>query len=106
MYSNYASSNYTPSRPAPAPPTSTSLSPDSPYSASSLRQVAPATNGFGFLNPTTIIKRGWISIKEDGIRSFIWAKKWVILKEQVMSIYKNEVGNQTLQYVASHLVCS
>lgn len=39
-----------------------------------------------------IIRRGYVSVKEDGLRSWIWAKKWLALREQSLTFHKNEVS--------------
>nr|ACB38299.1 p21-activated protein kinase [Rhodotorula toruloides] len=36
--------------------------------------------------------RGWVSVKEDGLRAWLWSKKWLVLREQSLSFYKNESG--------------
>lgn len=33
-----------------------------------------------------------MSVKEDGLRAWIWSKRWLILREQTLSFYKNEVS--------------
>ena len=38
-----------------------------------------------------IIRRGWASVKEDGFASFLWARKFLILRDQTLSFHKNEV---------------
>jgi hypothetical protein len=38
-----------------------------------------------------VVKRGYVSVKEEGLRSFLWPKKWLILREQTLSFHKNEV---------------
>ncbi|KAI8844938.1 kinase-like domain-containing protein [Chytridium lagenaria] len=37
-----------------------------------------------------VVKRGYASVKEDGLRSFIWSKKWLLLREQTLTIHRNE----------------
>jgi protein-serine/threonine kinase len=36
------------------------------------------------------VKRGFLYLKEDGLLSFSWSKRWVILSETELSIHKNE----------------
>jgi len=43
-----------------------------------------------------IVKKGYASVKEDGLRSFLWSKRWLILREQTLSIHKNENTYQTI----------
>jgi len=38
-----------------------------------------------------IIKKGYASVKEDGLRSFLWSKRWLVLREQTLTIQRNEV---------------
>jgi len=41
---------------------------------------------------TYIVRSGAVSIKEDGFAtSWLWRPKWLVLKEQTLSIHKNEV---------------
>ena len=48
------------------------------------------------LTPTVsnneIIKQGWASVKEEGFTSWIWAKKYLILRDQTLSLHKSEVS--------------
>ncbi|CAO3617913.1 unnamed protein product [Cunninghamella blakesleeana] len=44
-----------------------------------------------------IIKNGYLSVKEEGLRSFIWSKKYFILRDQALTLHRN---NQTNQCVA------
>ncbi|KAA1068918.1 Protein kinase [Puccinia graminis f. sp. tritici] len=41
-------------------------------------------------NPTTIVRRGFAKLKEDGLRSWIWSQRWLILREQTLTFHKNE----------------
>ncbi|GAA5987870.1 hypothetical protein JCM11641_003515 [Rhodosporidiobolus odoratus] len=43
----------------------------------------------------TILRRGWVNVKEDGIRAWIWSKRWLILREHTLSLYKNEASTTT-----------
>ncbi|GAA96299.1 uncharacterized protein L969DRAFT_626409 [Mixia osmundae IAM 14324] len=53
-------------------------------------------NGYGSNGPdnsrslTTILRRGFVSVKEEGIRSWIWSKRWLVLREQTLTFHKNE----------------
>ncbi|KAJ3371463.1 Protein kinase [Kappamyces sp. JEL0680] len=38
-----------------------------------------------------VVKRGNASVKEEGIRAFLWPKRWLVLREQTLSFHKNEV---------------
>ena len=39
-----------------------------------------------------IVRNGTVSIKEDGFASWLWRPKWLVLKEQTLSIHKTEVS--------------
>lgn len=100
----------TPSRPAPPVPTHGS----SPFPSSNPSTSQPHTNsatsftsspnpspafaltGTGAGSAQTIVQRGWVSVKEDGIRAWIWSKRWLILREQTLSFHKNEVSRRNL----------
>ncbi|KAI8060913.1 kinase-like domain-containing protein [Gongronella butleri] len=41
-----------------------------------------------------VIKRGYLSVKEDGLRSWIWSKRYFILRDQALTLHKNEQSNQ------------
>lgn len=43
---------------------------------------------------STPIRQGMVGVKEEeGIRSFLWSKKWLVLRDQTLSFHKNEVRN-------------
>lgn len=48
-----------------------------------------------FSSPTsasTPIRQGMVTVKEEeGIRSFLWSKRWLVLRDQTLSFHKNEV---------------
>ncbi|KAJ3387602.1 Protein kinase [Lobulomyces angularis] len=46
-----------------------------------------------------VVKRGYCSVKEDGIRSFLWAKRWLLLREQTLTFHRNENTYQALALV-------
>jgi len=39
-----------------------------------------------------IVKKGYASVKEDGLRSFLWSKRYLVLREQTLTIQRNEVN--------------
>ncbi|CAL1697571.1 unnamed protein product [Somion occarium] len=46
---------------------------------------------------TRIVRHGTVSVKEDGLVSWLWRPKYLVLKEQTLSIHKNESApTQTL----------
>jgi hypothetical protein len=106
----------TPSRPAPQAPQRRGN--DASYSASDLQSVG-YNNAFSFTSSPSassyassysgigaspnrphsdamynsqIVRSGMLSVKEDGFASF-FRTKWLVLKEQTLSIHKNEVRN-------------
>lgn len=44
-----------------------------------------------------VVKKGYISVKEDGLRAWIWSKRWLLLREQTLTFHRNE---NTYQAVA------
>ena len=98
-----------PSRPAPAPPSFPRAapggaelyggelpgSPTAAYSprlggASGTLHPSPSMSPTG-TNATSIVRKGYVSVKEDGLRSWIWSKRWLILREGALSVHKNDV---------------
>jgi hypothetical protein len=110
-YHQVSASSLTPSRPAPQAPRlpvynsntlaasgynpSFSLTSSSPSGSS----YAPSYSGIGgspnrmneSFGDSRIVRNGVVSVKEDGFASWLWRPKWLILKEQTLSIHKNEV---------------
>ncbi|WFD03391.1 non-specific serine/threonine protein kinase [Malassezia obtusa] len=97
-----------PSRPAPAPPafarapTTASAdaygelpgSPTVPYSprlgsAAGTLHPSPSASPSGG-STSSIVRRGYVSVKEDGLRSWIWSKRWLVLRDTTLLFYKNE----------------
>lgn len=57
---------------------------------------------FSFTAPrymAEIKKDGYVSVKEDGIRAWIWSKRYVILREQTLTFHRNEVKPNTRFHV-------
>ncbi|KAJ3062184.1 Protein kinase, partial [Quaeritorhiza haematococci] len=46
-----------------------------------------------------VVKRGYTSVKEDGLRSFIWSKRWLLLREQTLTFHRNENTYQALALI-------
>ncbi|KPV71854.1 uncharacterized protein RHOBADRAFT_48994, partial [Rhodotorula graminis WP1] len=102
---NGAAPALTPSRPAPPVPfgrvaADTSLQPGTwtppsssaaPVLASDQHRSPPA--GPQAARAQTIVRRGWVSAKEDGLRAWLWSKKWLVLREQSLALYKNELAD-------------
>ncbi|KAI8899271.1 kinase-like domain-containing protein [Globomyces pollinis-pini] len=43
---------------------------------------------------STVVRRGFVNVKEEGLRSFLWPKKWIVLREQTLTFHKNETSPQ------------
>lgn len=104
------SPSLTPSRPAPVPPrraaitapyivrvTDASAAPQSNFSATSYspsfsytNSSIPSTKVLDTTRSRTI-RSGAASIKEEGLRAFMWSKRWLVLGSAELRIYKNEV---------------
>lgn len=41
---------------------------------------------------SAIIRMGAANMKEEGLRSFLWSKRWLVLSVSELQIFKNEVG--------------
>lgn len=39
---------------------------------------------------TEVIKSGYVNIKEEGLRSFLWSKRWLCLRELTLSFHRSE----------------
>ncbi|KAI8845174.1 kinase-like domain-containing protein [Chytriomyces cf. hyalinus JEL632] len=46
-----------------------------------------------------VVKRGFAAVKEDGLRSFIWSKRWLLLREQTLTFHRNENTYQALALI-------
>lgn len=42
------------------------------------------------ISSNSIVKSGEVSVKEEGLTSWIWSRRWMVLKEQTLSFHKNE----------------
>jgi hypothetical protein len=70
----------------PAGPGAVANAPSSPWSGGSPAGSIGGTGG-------GIVRKGYVSVKEDGIRSWIWSKRWLALREQTLTFHKNEVSS-------------
>ncbi|GAA5945150.1 serine/threonine protein kinase CLA4 [Sporobolomyces koalae] len=100
-------SDLMPSRPAPPIP-DTASSPSIMSSPANARPLLPTSNSqsaaFSTAGSTsrsahTIVRRGWVTVKEDGLRAWIWSKRWLILREQSLSFYKSETNTTAASIV-------
>ncbi|KAH8101267.1 Pkinase-domain-containing protein [Cristinia sonorae] len=48
---------------------------------------------------SNIVRSGSVQVKEDGVVSWFWRPKWLILKEQTLSIHKSETASQAQSIV-------
>jgi protein-serine/threonine kinase len=46
-----------------------------------------------------VVKRGDVHVKEEGLRSFLWSRKWVVLREQTLTMHRNEHTYQALTLI-------
>ncbi|QRV99459.1 P21 activated kinase [Ceratobasidium sp. AG-Ba] len=44
------------------------------------------------ISSNSIVKSGEVSVKEEGLTSWIWSRRWMVLKEQTLSFHKNETA--------------
>ncbi|WFD34600.1 non-specific serine/threonine protein kinase [Malassezia cuniculi] len=68
----------TPSRPAPS----------APGGVGGNLWPTPSNQG------SSVVRKGYVSTKEDGIRSWIWSKRWLVLRENTLLFYKNDTTYQ------------
>lgn len=121
-FNQVTATSLTPSRPAPAAPvrrgneignalassgygSSFSVGMSSPSGSS----YGPSYSGIGaspirntdMFSGSEVIRAGVVAVKEDGIVSWLWRPKWLVLKEGSLFIHKSEVspdhGDRLLQ---------
>lgn len=83
----YTTDAFTPPRRAPAPP---GTSPGSPESI-----MRGASNGSGFIlgnrnSPMRTVRRGWVSVKEEGSMRWLWTRKFLILRDATLFFNKSD----------------
>ena len=117
-FNQVTATSLTPSRPAPQIPirqvstsssstafsssSSVTLTPPSistPSYATSYSGIGGTPNIGGFPKRSSdgagtsgIVRQGPAGFKEDAFASWIWREKWLVLKEQTLSVHKNEVS--------------
>ena len=130
-FNQVTATSLTPSRPAPPIPlrqASTSSSTTAFTSSSSLTlapslvstsSYAPSYSGIGGTpniggfpkrgsDSTTvsgIVRQGSVGFKEDAFASWIWREKWLVLREQSLSVHKNEVSSPSNSRVFEVSLC-
>lgn len=92
---------------APSPSSSPGVYARTPTHTSGTRspQTAHSGGAMGSPGPATIVRRGWVTVKEDGLRAWLWSKRWLVLREHTLSFYKSEV-RQPAYVPSQHLTCS
>ncbi|KAK9708650.1 Protein kinase [Basidiobolus ranarum] len=48
---------------------------------------------------STLVKKGYLSLKEEGLRAWIWSKRWVLLREMTLTFHKNETSPQPVALI-------
>ncbi|KAI8638855.1 kinase-like domain-containing protein [Parasitella parasitica] len=48
---------------------------------------------------TEIIKEGYLSVKEDGLRAWIWSKRFCVLRDQALTFHRNEQSGQCVALI-------
>ncbi|KAH9052009.1 Pkinase-domain-containing protein [Lactarius deliciosus] len=104
-FNQVTATSLTPSRPAPSnshPSSSITLTPPSISTSSyatSYSGIGGTPNIGGFPNRNSdgagmsgVIRQGPVGFKEDAFASWIWREKWLVLKEQTLSVHKNEAA--------------
>lgn len=38
-----------------------------------------------------VVRTGYANVKEEGFRSFLWTKRWLVLNGVELQLYKSEV---------------
>ena len=107
-------SSLTPSRPAPTPPSRSQSSRyteqhasatahstergTSGFSSTAYTSSFPILNASSALGPAPTVRRnevvrtGLANMKEEGLRSFLWSKRWLVLDASELAIFKSEVS--------------
>ncbi|ORX90623.1 Pkinase-domain-containing protein [Basidiobolus meristosporus CBS 931.73] len=48
---------------------------------------------------SVVIKKGHLSLKEEGLRAWIWSKRWVLLREMTLTFHRNETSPQPVALI-------
>ena len=70
---------------------STAYAPSFPSTNPSSLSLNSAGSGGGRDSGTMSMRTGPASVKEEGLRSFLWSKRWLVLGGSELQIFKNEV---------------
>ncbi|KAF3902274.1 PAK-2p27 [Dactylellina cionopaga] len=78
--------------PAPKPPSATRpVFPATPIHQTSTLSIQRSPTG----TPGGVQREGWVSVKGDGYASFIFTKRFLVLRETALDIHKNEAKGAT-----------
>ncbi|KAJ3299661.1 Protein kinase [Blyttiomyces sp. JEL0837] len=56
--------------------------------------MAPTSSASSMATSSPVVKRGYCTVKDEGIKSFLWNKRWLLLREQTLTFHKNETTYQ------------
>lgn len=84
--------NLTPSRPAPQAPSSAYSSAFSSGSSYSPDYTGIGGSPLRKSDQGEFVRSGTVSWKEEGFASFIFLRKWLVLKDETLSVHKSEVS--------------
>ncbi|OAD70890.1 hypothetical protein PHYBLDRAFT_114945 [Phycomyces blakesleeanus NRRL 1555(-)] len=48
---------------------------------------------------TEILQAGYLSVKEDGLRAWIWSKRYCVLRDQALTFHRNEQSGQCVALI-------
>jgi hypothetical protein len=51
-----------------------------------------------------IIKEGYLSLKEEGLRAWIWSKRYCVLRDQSLTFHRNEVHIKLQVHIIKTLI--
>ncbi|KAK3829387.1 MAG: kinase-like domain-containing protein [Benniella sp.] len=74
------------------------FSEDSSNPLSRYRELTPiqSTRDQAPTNASGVLKHGYISVKEEGLKAFIWSKRYMTLRELTLSFHRNESTPQAV----------
>ncbi|KAF9814629.1 hypothetical protein IEO21_04992 [Rhodonia placenta] len=115
-FNQVTATSLTPSRPAPAAPVrrandiGNALSSSGYASSFSVGTSSPSSSSYSGIggspirsqdmySSSDVVRSGMVGVKEDGIVSWLWRPKWLVLKEQTLSIHKSESSAQSQSVV-------
>lgn len=76
----------------PAPGGKSNFSSSAYASSFPIMNSASALSPPRIINRNTVVRTGQASMKEEGLRSFLWSKKWLVLGGNELQVFKNEVS--------------